>query len=119
MYIATLLIPAIPYLLMIYYPEKVDPIYKYLFSENIIYTSVITLNIVFIFLYFCVIHDLAQNGMHANWLPYVKLYFVVFGVVSTALLLVFDSVLIVKPVLYSSIGGVLIFYIWMHYAKKT
>lgn len=113
----TLLIPAIPYFLMIYYPEKIDPVFRFLASSSGVYVWAILLNAFFVSVYFGVCRDVARSGIHKNWISYIKLYFIFFGVAST--ILIFSiGISVIKPIFYSNFGGIFLFYIWQHYATR-
>lgn len=117
MYMATLVTPAVPYILMIYYPEKIDPIFKYFYLSSSVFPWIFLLNIIFIFIYFPVVRDLTENRTNFNQLLYVKLYLTIFSIITTTLLLVL-GLNVIKLVLYLSVGGIFLLGVWRHYIKK-
>lgn len=91
-YLLYLVIPAVPYLLMIYSPETVDPIYQYLANgKGHKYVWVAILFVLLASLYFGIVFDAKASGVKARLVAFIKWYFAAVGAAAAAYILSFDS----------------------------
>ena len=90
-YLAYLLIPAIPYLLMIYSPETVDPIFQYLaYGKGHKFVWVVMFYIFSVSMYFGIVADAKVREAKIKLIDFTKWYLV--GVTVLALIYILGGV---------------------------
>lgn len=115
-YIAYLLLPAIPYLLMVYSPETIDSFYQYLYSgaeRRYIWAA---LYAVLIFsLYFGIVSDAKANNVKAVLISSIKWYLLLVSLIAVSCILFFKAVLL-KTLFVSVVAAIMAFYLLINSA---
>ncbi len=112
-YFAYLLIPAVPYLLMIYSPETMHPVYKYLANgKGSQYVWAAMFSVLLFALNFGLVADAEANNVKPSLIAFIKWYLFLVGCLVSAYLLLFNNA--VPKYAFIGMGGAIIgFYIFM------
>jgi len=119
-YLVYLLISAIPYLLMIYSPETVEPIYQYLANgKGNKYAWTILIFIILFSLYFGIVYDFKKSSIKENIINFTKWYLSAVGITTAIYIFIFDSPSFTYAIL-GAMYAVIAFYIYSTtYGKKN
>lgn len=119
-YLVYLLIPAIPYLYMIYSPETIAPIFQYLAHGK--GSKYVLAGIIFVFnwsIYFGIAFDARKEKVSERKIKLTKLYLVLLAVVSTYFL-VFLNTFTVQNIFLANTSLIVIFYtLLISFGKKN
>jgi len=119
-YLVYLLIPAIPYLLMIYSPETIDPIFQYLAhgtgSRYVLTAFILVFNWS---IYFGIAFDARKENVRESAITLTKWYLFLIAGITSFCLLVFDS-LSVQDIFLGNTGLIVVFYVVLvSFGKKN
>ncbi len=119
-YLVYLLIPAFPYLLMIYSPETIDPVFQYLKHGK--GSKYVLAGMVFVFnwsLYFGIAFDARKEKVSERNIRYTKLYLALLAAVS-AYFLIFLNTFTVQNIFLANTGLIVVFYtLLISFGKKN
>ena len=108
-----------PYLLMVFSPQTIEPVFSYFEKWDRKVITAIFLNAFYAFTYVQVKEEIRVSGFHPNWVPYVRLYFIIFSTISIVACFLPVGIHIFQPLYYGSAIGILAFIGWLHYRRKT
>ena len=119
-YLVYLLIPAIPYLLMIYSPETIDPIFQYLAHGT--GSRYVLSAFIFVFnwgIYFGIAFDARKENIRENVITLTKWYVFLVAVTASLCLLIFDS-LSIQNIFTGNTALIVVFYlVLISFGKKN
>lgn len=117
-YLAYLLIPVIPYLLMIYSPETIDPLFQYLaHGKGHKLVWVVMFSIFLVSMYFGIVADAKAREAKSKLIAFTKWYLFIVAIVVSVYILLFNAASL-KYAFWGVSIAIIIFYMYLTNSGK-